>query len=117
MMIEIADFLGGTDVVPASVGTISLLNHYTRRHCPDSTTARVDVVPQRFILRIGHHRLDEGIGLTLKLCQSHLQLLVASDQLDRFQCDVEQPLGVVGVVRNVRLVVVQLVMQMVWPRR
>lgn len=117
MMIEIADFLGHLHFgIRTYVGATSLLDHYPRGHCPDSTT-RVDMIPQGFILRIRHHRLDEGIGLALKLRQPHLKLLIAPDELDGFQCDIEQPLGVVGVVRNVLMVMVKLMMQMVWPWR
>lgn len=117
MMIEIADFLGGAppSIRRAGVGIVSLLDHDARCHRPNGTRTRVHLVPQRFVLRVGHHRLDEGAGLLLKLGQPHLQLLVAPDQLDRFQSDVEQALGVVRVVRNVLVVVVQLVMRMVWP--
>lgn len=117
MMIEIADFLGAPPSIRrAGVGTVSLLDHDARCHRPNyRTRTRVHLVPQRFVLRVGHHRLDEGAGLLLKLGQPHLQLLVAPDQLDRFQSDVEQALGVVRVVRNVLVVVVQLVVRMVWP--
>lgn len=113
-LIEIAHWLFSDFFFVEEVALLQ--RHGSRRRARWRCRRGLEAVPQRFVLRVSHDGLDERVGFHLELGEPHLQLLVAPDQLDRLERDVEQTLGVVRVVRNVLVVVVQRVVRLVRPR-